>query len=276
MASYGSTFRMLFAPTPHFFAMAPLAASGVIAAALTLVAAARTWRTRGGADARPPSVPVSDAWLSAAALAVLWVAFDLAGSLAGGRNYRHYFLPLTVSLSAAAGAVLWRVRSGDDGGRLGARVCGALLVGSLATAQAVEFYQVVRHRGVWARPDALRQVSQRLARSRREGETLFTWNFLPEIFWITGMRSPVYVLDAHYRRDSPASKRLFAETILPEVQRNPPTYVLLGARPSSGDEQGDGPGEQDSNAEFAAWVASRYDEADRAGSLTLYRLRGPG
>jgi Dolichyl-phosphate-mannose-protein mannosyltransferase len=31
-------------------------------------------------------------------LALLWVVFDLAGALAGGRNYPHYFLPLAASL----------------------------------------------------------------------------------------------------------------------------------------------------------------------------------
>ena len=40
-------------------------------------------------------------------LALLWFAFDLAGALAGGRNYAHYFLPLAASLSVVAGVTYW-------------------------------------------------------------------------------------------------------------------------------------------------------------------------
>jgi hypothetical protein len=40
-------------------------------------------------------------------LALLWVALDLAGALARGRYYPHYFLPLAVSLSVLAGVTYW-------------------------------------------------------------------------------------------------------------------------------------------------------------------------
>jgi hypothetical protein len=137
-------------------------------------------------------------------LALLWLAFDLAGALAGGRNYPHYFLPLAASLSVVAGITSWLLVEGipNQAGCWGIdKALFALIVGPLIFAQVLD----VRHMRSWARGSSDRPavksreaVATHLNTIRSSSDTLFTWDYLlPRIYFATEMKSPTRLLDAH-------------------------------------------------------------------------------
>jgi hypothetical protein len=137
-------------------------------------------------------------------LALLWVVFDLAGALAGGRNYPHDFLPLAASLSVVAGITYWSLMEGipKQAGWWGVdKALFARIVGPLIFAQVLD----VRQMRSWARGSSERPavksqeaVATYLNTIRSSSDTLFTWDYLlPRIYFATEMKSPTRLLDAN-------------------------------------------------------------------------------
>jgi hypothetical protein len=167
-------------------------------------------------------------------LALLWVVFDLAGALAGGRSYPHYFLTLAASLSVTAGLTYWFLIGGiSDAARRSAidKAIFALIIGSLLLPQMLDIRQLRQwillpsERHAWAKD--WEAVVTHLNAIRGPSDTLFTWDYMPGVYFTTEMNTPTRLLDAHYIFDSAHSHRKFGEELLRGLEQ-PPTFLVDG------------------------------------------------
>lgn len=208
-------------------------------------------------------------------LALLWVVFDLAGALAGGRGYQHYFLPLTASLSVAAGFTYWFLIGGVSGAARRAgidKAIFALVFGPLLLPQMADIHQFMRwvlfpaERHAWTSDE--QAVATHLNTVRGPSDTLFTWDYMPTVYFTTEMKSPIRLLDAHYILDSQYSHSRFGEEILRGLEQTPPTFLVDG---------GDNATEESLTAgdpvyrKFREFIQHNYVRIHTAGILTVYR-----
>jgi hypothetical protein len=246
-------------------------ASLVAGALLGTAVVARKW-----ADFRPKSEAMEG---TAKAmfffpLALFWVVFDLAGALAGGRGFPHYYLPLTVSLAVATGLAYWLLTEPLVGKPGSGAICVALFVLTLVplgARQLLDFGEMlkltVRRELPVVRP--WKKMADQLNARRGPADTLFVWDYLPGIYWVTGMRSPTRQLFAFRIFHSAEFHRRFGEEILRELRASPPTFIVDGTSnqgmPSLA--------AQDSvYREFRAFVEGKYTRAEVIEDLKLYRL----
>jgi hypothetical protein len=167
-------------------------------------------------------------------LSLLWVACDLAGALAGGRGYPHYFLPLAASLSVTAGLTYWFLVDGTDGARR-TGINGAvfaLILGPLLIPQILDVRQLMQW-GFFAnqRYDGANDweaVAAHLNALHDPSDTLFTWDYMPGVYFATGMHSPVRLLSAHRIFDSVYSHWKFGEEVSRRIEQAPPTFLVDG------------------------------------------------
>jgi len=246
--------------------VASLAACGLVGAALL----ARRWGAfRLGAET-PQGASQGVLFLP---LVLLWIGFDLWGALAGGRGFAHYFLPLTLSLSVAAGLTFWVLTESPGEKTLNRSVCAALFVLILAPLvpyQTLDLGEVlrfiVRDEQPAVRP--WKRIASQLNALREPSDTLFVWDYLPGIYLATEMRSPTRQLFAFRIFHSPEFHRRFGEEIMRELRTCPPTFVV------------DGTTDQDMPAlaardsvyrEFREFVEKHYTPVDTVEGLNLYR-----
>jgi hypothetical protein len=212
-------------------------------------------------------------------LALLWVVFDLAGALAGGRGYQHYFLPLAASLSVAAGFTYWFLIGGISGAARQAgidKVIFALVLGPLLLPQLSDIHQFMRwvffpsERHAWTSEE--QAVAAHLNAVRGPSDTLFTWDYMPGVYFTTEMKSPIRLLDAHYIFDSQYSHSRFGEEILRGLEQTPPTFIV---------DRGGNATEESLRAgdpvyrKFRESIEHNYIWIHTAGTLTVYRRQPP-
>jgi len=207
-------------------------------------------------------------------LALLWVGADLAGALAGGRNYRHYFLPLTSSLAVAAACtygVLIAPRPREAQARGIKLVIFALIIGPLLIVQAADVGQVLR----WVlrpteRPgiSPWQVVAHQLTGIKRPGDMLFTWDYFPGIYLATEMNSPSRHMDTHNMYDFPAAHEQYGTEIWQALRREPPTFILDGwTTPSDEPLRARDP----LYVQFRAWLEVHYVLIGTADGLKVYQ-----
>jgi Dolichyl-phosphate-mannose-protein mannosyltransferase len=207
-------------------------------------------------------------------LALLWVVFDLAGALAGGRNYPHYFLPLAASLSVVAGLTYWFLVESipNQPGWWGLdKALFALIVGPLIFAQVLDVRQMLS----WARGSSERPavksreaVATHLNAIRSPSDTLFTWDYLPRIYFATEMKSPMRLLDAQHIFDSAQAHRRFGEEIVRGLNRTPPTFMVEGWRRADREHLGIG---DPVYRKFQEFLETNYVRIYTFDNLRLYR-----
>lgn len=209
-------------------------------------------------------------------LALLWVVFDLAGALAGGRYYPHYFLPLAASLSVVAGVTYWFLMESipKRAGWWGIdQALFALIVGPLIFAQAPDVQQMRDWvRGSSEHPAAKSQeaVATHLKMLRSPSDTLFTWDYLPRIYFVTGMKSPMRLLDAHHIFDSAHAHKRLAEEITQGLNRIPPTFIVDGWRRADRERLGAG---TPVYRKFQELLETDYVRIYTVDNLRLYRYQ---
>jgi Dolichyl-phosphate-mannose-protein mannosyltransferase len=208
-------------------------------------------------------------------LALLWVVFDLAGALAGGRGYQHYFLPLTASLSVAAGFTYWFLIGSFSGAVRQAgidKVIFALVLGPLLLPQMSDIHQFMRwvlfpsERHVWTSDE--KAVATYLNAVRGPSDTLFTWDYMPIVYFTTEMKSPVRLLHAHYILHSQYSHSKFGEEILRGLQQTPPTFLVENMDNAIGESLTTG---DSVYRKFREFIQHNYVWIHTAGTLTVYR-----
>jgi hypothetical protein len=199
---------------------------------------------------------------------------DLAGSLAGGRHYGHYFLTMIPSLSASAGlvdAILFPPRG--EGGRRFARLALVLLVvGPIAMTQAVELATLVRPREADSGLVPWEQMAARLRAEARPGDTLFVWDYLPGIYFHSGLTNADLFLDASYRVDYKGAEERFGFAPLKRLKNRPPTFFVRAEGPDAPPlATTPGPEDRALVADVDAWLNQNFIQVAQTGALKLYR-----
>lgn len=98
--------------------------------------------------------------------------------------------------------------------------------------------------------------------------TLFTWDYMPVVYFTTEMKSPIRLLDAHYILHSQYSHSRFGEEILRGLEQTPPTFLV---------DRGDNATEESLRAgdpvyrKFREFIEHNYVWIHTAGSLAVYR-----
>jgi hypothetical protein len=207
-------------------------------------------------------------------LALFWVVFDLAGALAGGRSYPHYFL------AVAAGLTCWFLMGGiaDAARRLGIdKAIFALIIGPLLLPQMLDVRQLrqwVRfpsERHAWAKD--WEAVATHLNAVRAPVDTLFTWDYMPGVYFMTEMNTPTRLLDAHYIFDSAHSHRRFGKEILRGLEQTPPTFLVDGWNKAAEERLRAG---DPLYGKFRELIDHHYIWIYTAGKFRVYRHQAPG
>ena len=168
-------------------------------------------------------------------LVLLWNFGDLCGALAGGRNYTHYFLPLTASLSVTAGMVyavaVDHLPKNQNCTNIRAIIV-CLLVGPLLCSQVTDIGAMGR---LMINPPsytyAWKAVAEQIKNRRVSGDTLFIWDYLPAIYFDTQRKSPSKNLDARlldvWEQDinEQQSREIWTE-LWPDLLTAPPRFVV--------------------------------------------------
>ena len=164
-------------------------------------------------------------------LVILWLFGDFCAVMAGGRGFNHYFLPLCSSLSVAAGFAYWKLTDQipkyPNGLALKVGML-AIILGPLLSAQSLDvrdFANMVARRESPPAPP-WEKMADALNQRRRPTDTLFIWEYLPQIYYITGMRSPTRELFAFHIFESSAFYEKFGHHIIRELDDNPPTFIV--------------------------------------------------
>jgi hypothetical protein len=210
-------------------------------------------------------------------LAVLWFFGDLCGALAGGRGYAHYFLALVPSLSVVVGFTYWelvpRIPRYPNGNQL-KMVMLALIVGPLFFPQSLDVRDflnlTVKHEAPTVR--SWEKMAKSINERRSAWDTLFVWDYLPGIYFATGMRSPTKQLFAFRIFQSPAFHEKFGEEIIHELNAEPPTFIV----DATADSEIAALRQKDSvYNRFRQLVDGDYLLVDRVEGLKLYKRSGP-
>ena len=208
-------------------------------------------------------------------LVLLWLIFDLAGAVAGGRDYPHYYLALVPSLAVAAAFAIWALYSSLER-YADRRLQYALLllfILPLALTQVADV--VAKAREVrWQESTSAELVANQINEAARRDNSVFVWPYEPMIYYSTKLVSPGRYLTAHYLYDSSEAYSRIGTEIMASIRRAPPTYVVdCVARCSERKLAGT---DDPVYTEFRKFVAENYVPVYRAGDLQLLRSRSVG
>lgn len=147
---------------------------------------------------------------------LLWAVADIAGALAGGRFYPHYFLPTMASLSLCYGIVFTELARNQK------RWVAALAALTLAPLLLIQV-QDLAHLHTAKKHEQWEQVARDINSDKTSSSTLFCWDYLPGIYLDTGLRSPTRHLFA-FRL---ANNQQHANEILDAIEHEPASYVVF-------------------------------------------------
>ncbi len=165
-------------------------------------------------------------------LAILWMLGDLAGALAGGRCYQHYFVPLMISATAVssfvmadAGRSLAGLSKAHPVGRIGLSVLlvwVALLIGR----DAVHGVSVLRSGGESPETQGRSDLAREARRLAKPGDTLFTWGSAAYFFYEAWL-DPIYPdMDAHRAYDFDGKAAQIGIDLLAAWDDHPPRFII--------------------------------------------------
>ncbi len=212
-------------------------------------------------------------------LAVLWMLGDLAGALAGGRSYEHYFIPLMISASAVASFALAdaiRPLSGLPEGTSARRVGLVVLwiwLGLMVGRDLVWGASLLEAGGRSPDGVAREEIAQKIRRLARPGDTLFTWGSAAYFFAATGL-DPIFPdMDTHRAYDFDAKAEQIGRDLSIALEANPPRFLVTDVNEDH--PQRDVPELRQAFEQFKTLIASRYRPVLRRGPRTLYVRHEP-
>jgi hypothetical protein len=204
----------------------------------------------------------------------IWLAADLAGALAGGRSYQHYYVTLASSLGfvSACGFSLLAARLPASGWSL--RVALALVLASplVANAMLSATGVVKAFRGEVRKPEPSEILGHALRGMSRRGDTLFVWDYLPNLYELSGLTSASKYTTAVNLADYGASGAEIFQSLMTDLARQPPVFLVIGEL--TDDERKLGARNLAYRNTFERWIGSRYVRACAQGPLTLFVREG--
>ena len=151
----------------------------------------------------------------------------------------------------------------------------SLIVGPLIFAQVSDVRQMsyVLSSGAHRAVVPGQEVAAFLNTIRSPSDTLFTWDYLPSIYFATEMKSPTRLLDAHYIFDSAHSHQKFREEILRGLEQALPTFLVDGWNNAAKERLGAG---DPLYRKFRELIEHHYVWIYTAGNFRVYRHQTAG
>jgi hypothetical protein len=215
----------------------PLSDVGSLVACALIVLAYAVYGLRSTSETVPSgrwqAITGQRSWFAVSML--IWLAAELAGALAGGKGFAHYFTPALPVLSILAGLALWLMLDGLNGNALLYGCACALVLVPMTIPASQDLYRAyiaVRSRQNWL-PEV--KTAEFLNREKQPGDTLFVCDYKPYIYFATDMQSPSRLLFADRTRFSDYDRRYMTE-IAADLRQSPPTFMVCSARPGSASE----------------------------------------
>lgn len=165
-------------------------------------------------------------------LVALWVAGDLAGSIAGGRFYAHYFLTSVPSLSVMASLALSRlfgpaaIWAGVSSAGRGLLI--VLLLFPLAASQAQDWKRFGQ--AIFSPPDTENSwtcVADAINVRRQQSDLLFVYDYKPVIYFRTKLLAASRHSTAINVHDSPQSSVQIGDRILEDLESRQPRFIVV-------------------------------------------------
>ena len=251
--------------------LAVAAGMGMIAVGMTRV---RAWKN--GLRALPSQEGGDPSLFDWVPLVALWLFFDLAGALAGGRNYPHYFLTLTPSLSVAAGLSYWLIFSNPNERKTSFRApriaVFSLILGPVLFLQGLDLKEIgyrMRNKPQDRSPISVFQVVDYLNLVQRDGDTLFVWDYLPQIYFRTGMDNASRFTTAVNLEDFIASPETIGKELLSDLKQRSPSYIVDHKKKPMPPDLA-----RPVYEEFLSIIEERYELTHVSGDLHVYNLIG--
>ena len=243
-------------------------ASVVVAAAVGVVFYGMRAQNTGGDPLAPDAKP-EERRIFFWPLILCWLGFDLLGALAGGRNFPHYFLPIMPSLAVAAAFTIWALGDLAPSERRPqvAAAFGALILGPLLFTQVSDAHSMFDIFSYGAARSPQQAVAEKLASIRRPEDTLFEWDYYPEIYFASELGTPVREMFAFeiYQFPNLDFRRRRGEQILRQIMKAPPTFVVDSPF-TNGSLRVNDPTYQ----EFRKYVGENYHLIYQADDVALY------
>ena len=194
-------------------------------------------------------------------------------ALAGGRNHQHYFLCLMPSLSVMAGATFCMLLNtiGESASTKPIQLYfSVVLITPLVLYHSEndsrEFVHLIKYGHLLSYDkrfghyapninEQLRNIQTYIRTIKNEKDTLFSIQYIPWIFTTLNMKSPIYVLDADYRKQfTGVLRRRFGQDVLQLLEVNPPVFI------ADNTDEPKAVGEKDPfYKEFTQFIHNRYE-----------------
>jgi hypothetical protein len=178
----------------------------------------------------------------------LWTLADVCGGVTGGRYYPHYFLPAMPGLSLCAGVVVAELMREQRRWR---PVLAVMLLAPLLLLQFQDLEELRKP----SREAEWRPLTEAINNDKGATSTMFCWDYLPWLYFETGLHSPTRHLFAFRMGTNLA----FDQEVLHSIQERPATYLAV----RSGHERDPG---------LAGLLASSYLPWRRSGGIAVYKL----
>jgi hypothetical protein len=103
---------------------------------------------------------------------------------------------------------------------------------------------------------------------RGPSDTLFTWDYMPVVYFTTEMKSPIRLLHAYYILHSQYAHSKFGQEILRGLKQTPPTFLVDRVDNASGKSLTAG---DPVYRKFRDFVEDNYVWIHNADTLIVYR-----
>lgn len=150
------------------------------------------------------------------ALLLLWCGADIAGALAAGNGFEHYFLCAIPSLATLSAMLFWHIRDHSPSTLTIRLSVFALLFFPVALFQPTDLWRLLAMRRA---PVVDADIISWLNENKRSEDTLFVVGFHSTIPFYTSMPFPGQML---FQQDKP-------NEVLQEIQANRPTFLVDAA-----------------------------------------------
>jgi hypothetical protein len=174
--------------------------------------------------------PVEGKLLDIVVLASLWLLIDFAGIMAGGRGYDHYYVAAAASIGVLAGCGLHLLMNSIENMNYYSRSILVLVLASPMAAsiglQTIDLAYTLSDSGHSAKKHPGFAVGKTLRRVSRPSDKLFSWDYLPVVYDVSGLQNASRFTTAVNLQDTREGSQMFNE-LMHDLGRTPPSFVVM-------------------------------------------------